>query len=365
MIRSFGRLLSQPLGYNPEHLISMEVGLPAKKYPELPDKVRFFEQFLAGVQALPGVQSAGLVHGLPLSGQNVGMSIGIPGAPPPGPGEPWDADYAQVSPGYFGTMNIPVLSGRDFNEQDRTNTAPVAVVNETFVRHFKLGTNPLGRLIAFGGVSNIEIIGVVKDTKRTGLANAQRGEVYRTYQQQCWGFMSLVVRTQRDPAEINRAIRTQLDGIDKDQPIGHVRTMTQLVAASVGQRRLSVQLVSGFASVALLLAAIGLYGVLAYNVAQRRQELGIRIALGAQHSEVLSLVLRQGMKLVLIGVGIGILAAFVLTRVMRGLLYEVEPRDPLTFAGISLMLVSVALLACWIPARRASKIEPMEALRVE
>src|SRR5437773_11046489 len=159
-------------------------------------------------------------------------------------------------------MNIPVLQGRDFNETDRTNTLPVTVVNETFVRNFKLGTNVLGCLISFGGVKNIEIIGVVKDTKRTGLAGVQRGEVFRTYQQQCWGFMSLVIRTQRDPAEITRAIRAELDTIDKDQPIENIRTMTQLVASSVAQKRLSVQLLAGFSGVALFLAAIGLYGVL-------------------------------------------------------------------------------------------------------
>jgi putative ABC transport system permease protein len=191
MIRSFGRLVSQELGYNPEHVVSLDMGLPGKKYPTLGDQARFFERLKAKVDTLPGVQSVGLVRGLPLSGQNVGMSIGIQGAPPPAPGEPWDADYAQVSPGYFRTMNIPLLQGRDFTGEDRTNTLPVTVVNEAFVKNFKLDTNVLGRLISFGGVKNIEIIGVVKDTKRTGLAGVQRGEVFRTYQQQCWGFMSL------------------------------------------------------------------------------------------------------------------------------------------------------------------------------
>src|SRR2546428_3155592 len=264
---------------------------------------------------LPGVQSVGLVRGLPLSGQNVGMSIGIQGAPPPAPGEPWDADYAQVSPGYFRTMSVSLLEGRDFTEQDRTNTVPVTVVNETFVKNFKLGTNVLGRLISFGGVKDIEIIGVVKDTKRSSLAGIQRAEVYRTYQQQCWGFMSLVVRTQRDPAEITRVVIAELDTLDKDQPIENVRTMTQLVASSVGQRRLSVQLLAGFSGVALLLAAIGLFGVLAYNVAQRRQEIGIRMALGAQRLDVLSLVIGQGVRLTLIGLGIGVVAGLGLTRV--------------------------------------------------
>src|SRR5205823_5269124 len=288
------------------------------------DQARFFEGLKAKVETLPGVQSAGLVRGLPLSGQNVGMSIGIQGAPPPAPGEPWDADYAQVSPGYFRTMNIPLLQGRDFDERDRTNTVPVTIVNETFVKEFKLGTNVLGRLISFGGVNQIEIIGVVKDIKRTGLAIPLRGEAYRAYQQQCCGFMSLVVRTQSDPAEITHAVRVELDTIDKDQPIENVRTMTQLVASSVGQRRLSVQLLAGFCGVALLLAAIGLYGLLAFNVTQRTQEIGIRMALGAQRRDVLGLVVGQGMRLALLGVGIGLAAALALSRVLQTLLFEVK-----------------------------------------
>jgi len=365
MIRSFGRLVSQELGYNPEHVVTLDMGLPWKKYSTLADQARFFERLKAQVETLPGVQSVGLVRGLPLSGQNVGMSIGVPGAPPPAPGEPWDADYAQVSPGYFRTMNIPLLQGRDFNETDRTNTVPVTVVNERFVKNFKLGTNVLGRLISFGGVKNIEIIGVVKDTKRTGLADVQRGEVFRTYQQQCWGFMSLVVRTQRDPAEIIRVVRAELDTLDKDQPIENVRTMTQLVASSVGQRRLSVQLLAGFSGVALLLAAIGLYGLLAFNVTQRTQEIGIRMALGAQRGDVLGLVVGQGMRLGLLGVGIGLAAAMALSRVLQTLLYDVKPTDPLTFTAVSLALIAVALLACWLPARRAAKVDPMEALRYQ
>ena len=341
------------------------MGLPGKKYPTLADQARFFERLKAQVETLPGVQSVGLVRGLPLSGQNVGMSIGIQGAPPPAPGEPWDADYAQVSPGYFRTMSVPLLQGRDFTEQDRTNTVPVTVVNGTFVKNFKLGTNVLGRLISFGGVKNIEIIGVVKDTKRTGLADVQRGEVFRTYQQQCWGFMSLVVRTQRDPAEIIRVVRAELDTLDKDQPIENVRTMTQLVASSVGQRRLSVQLLAGFSGVALLLAAIGLYGLLAFNVTQRTQEIGIRMALGAQRRDVLGLVVCQGMRLALLGVGIGLAAALALSRVLQTLLFDVKPTDPLTFTAVSLALIAVALLACWLPARRAAKVDPIEALRCE
>ncbi len=365
MMRSFSRLVSQPLGYNPEQVLSVDLGLPWRKYPTLADQARFFERLKRQAEALPGVQSVGLVRGLPLSGQNTGMSIGIPGAPPPAPGEAWDADYAQVSPGYFRTMNIPLLQGRDFNEQDRTNTVPVTLVNETFVKNFKLGTNVLGRPVDFGGFKNIEIIGVVKDTKRTGLAGLQRPAVYRTYQQQCWGFMSLVVRTQRDPADMARALRAELDTLDKDQPMENVRTLTQLVASSVADRRLPVGLLGVFAAVALLLAALGLYGVLAFNVAQRTREIGIRLALGARRHDVLVLIVGHGMRLALVGVGLGLAGALALSRVLQTLLFEVKPTDPLTFIIVSFALLAVALLACWLPANRAGRVDPIEALRYE
>ena len=181
----------------------------------------------------------------------------------------------------------------------------------------------------------------------------------------CWGYMSIVVRTQRDQTEVTRAIRAELDRLDKDVPLENLRTMTQLVAASVAQRRLSVQLFGGFAGVALLLAGIGLYGVLAYNVTQRTQEIGIRIALGAKQRDVVSLVIGQGMRMALMGVVVGMVAALGLTRVMRSLLYEVQPTDPITFVGVPILLGAIALLACWLPARRATKVDPIEALRYE
>ena len=261
----------------------------------------------------------------------------------------------------FSVVNAILLRPLPFKDPER-----LVMVFETFVKNFKLGTNVLHHLIGMGGdPDNIQVIGVVKDVKPTGLANAPRAEVYRTYQQQCWGFMSLVVRTQRDPGEISRAIRAELDTVDKDQPIDNVRTMTQLVASSVGQRRLSVQLLAAFSGVALLLAAMGLYGVLAYNVTQRRQEIGIRMALGAHGPDVLSLVIGQGVRLTLVGLGIGVMAALGLTRVLTKLLYEVKATDPATFVGVSLILLLEALMACWLPARRAARVDPMEALRYE
>jgi putative ABC transport system permease protein len=366
MIRSFGRLLAQDLGFVPEHVITMGLDLPGKNYPSHTAETRFYDALLARARALPGVQSAALVSGPPLGENQNHLSVLIRGAPPPKPGEAVAAGYTQASPGYFATLKIPLLQGRDFAEQDWTNTTPVVIVDETFVRKFHLGTNVLGRRIYIGdGTDNAEIIGVVKDIKRTGLADAPRGEMYRTYRQACWGSMDLVVRTQRDPTDITRAIRAELDGIDKDQPFDKVRTLTELVEANVAQRRLSVQLLGSFAGVAMLLAAIGLYGVLAYNVTQRTQEIGIRMALGAQRRNVLGLVLRQGMALVALGIALGLAGAFALTRVMRSLLFGIEPTDPLTFCLIPLLLAGVAFLACWLPARRATKVDPMEALRHE
>src|SRR6185369_10748695 len=294
-----------------------------------------------------------------------GQDIELVGAPPLKPGELLTADYGQVSPGYFAAMNIPLLQGRDFSDRDTTNAPLVLIVNESFIRQFNLGTNVLGRRLKVSDSSQreSEIIGVVKDVKGNDLAAPSRGAMYRTYKQICRGKMALVIRTQRDPSDVTRAVRAELDQLDKDLPIENVRTMTQLVESSVSQRKLSVRLLSGFAGIALLLAAIGLYGVLAYTVTQRTREIGVRTALGAQQRDVLGLVLGQGMRLTLAGLVVGLAGAFALTRVLQHLLFEIKPTDPLTFAIIPVMLAAVALLACWLPARRAARIDPMEALR--
>jgi putative ABC transport system permease protein len=366
MIRSFGRLLTQNFGFNPEQIVTMNINLPGKRYPQPSDRQRLFDQLLARARALPGMKASAGVLGLPLSGWEEGQDIEIVGAPPLKPGELLTADYAQVSPGYFAAMNIPLLQGRDFTERDTTHAPLVLVVNESFIRQFKLGTNVLGRRLKVSESSGeSEIIGVVKDVKANDLAAPPPGAMYRSYKQVCWGRMTLVFRTQRDPLDLTRAVRAELDQMDKDLPLENVRTMNQLVESSVAQRKLTVRLLSGFAGVALLLAAVGLYGVLAYTVRQRAREIGIRAALGAQRADVIGLVLRQGMTLTGIGMLIGLAGAFALTQLIRKLLFGVAPTDPLTFATIPLLLAAVALLACWVPARRAANVDPMEALRYE
>jgi putative ABC transport system permease protein len=360
-------LLTQDFGFDPEQLVTLNLHLPRQRYPQESDSRRFFDQLLPRIHALPGVQAAGAVFGLPLSGSIEGQDLELIGAPPLKPGELLTADYAQVSPGYFATMRIPLLYGRDFSERDTANTPLALIVNESFIRQFGLGTNVLGRRLKISDSSQreSEIIGVVRDSKGNGLAPPPRGAMYRSYQQFCRGQMSLVIRTQRDLLDITRAVRAELDNLDKDLPLENVRMMTQLVESSVAERKLSVRLLGGFAGVALLLAAIGLYGVLAYAIAQRTREMGIRTALGAQRGDVIGLVLRQGMKLAGLGVLIGLLGASVLTNFIRSLLYGVGPADPLTFAVIPVLFLGVALLACWLPARRAASVHPMVALRYE
>ncbi|MCI0536701.1 MAG: ABC transporter permease [Verrucomicrobiales bacterium] len=368
MIRSFSKLLTQKTGFNPEQVVTMNFNLPRRKYSGPGQSQQFFDRWLASVRALPGVQAAGGALGLPLGGWGSNQILEVVGAPTPAPGEPVSAGYSQVSPGYFAAMNIPLLQGRDFDERDTTNTTPVLIVDETFVRKFKLGTNVLGRRIKNSDTDRdqvSEIIGVVQDVKRDNLAKPPTGEMYRSYKQVCWGQMTLAIRTPRETAELTRAVRAALDQLDKDLPIENVRTLTELVASSVAQRKLSAQLLSGFAVAALLLAGIGLYGVLAYTVTQRTREIGIRAALGAQRRDVLRLVVGQGMRLALAGLVLGLAGAFVLTRSLQHLLFETEPTDPLTFVTVPLLLVIVAVLACVLPARRAAGVNPMEALRCE
>jgi len=366
LLRSFARLLEQNPGYVPEQLVTTALNLPRLTYPELADRLRVLDPFLAATREIPGVQSAAYAYGVPLTKVYSNLGVTVRGAPPPAPGATVSAGYSQVSPGYFATLKIPFVEGRDFTDFDGTNSARVVIVNQQFAKDFKLGDRILGRHIDIGdGATNAEIVGVVGDLKRQSLAGEMKAEVYVPYRQKCWGYLTLAVRTQRDSADVMRAIRGELDRFDRDLPLDEVRTMTQLVSADVAERKLAVRMLGGFAGCALLLSALGLYGVLAYTVSQRTREIGIRLALGAQRREVLGLVIAHGMRLTALGVVIGLGGAFLVTRILDRLLYEIKPSDPVTFAAVSITLAVVALAACWLPARRAARVDPMVALRTE
>jgi putative ABC transport system permease protein len=272
-----------------------------------------------------------------------------------------------VSPGYLQALGIPLLSGRPFDEQDKADAPPVVIVNETFARHYWPNGEAVGKRIRTGDEKNPwrTVVGVVADVKQYGLDTPSTLQLYLPHQQSPSQQMVLVVRTKGDPLSQVAAVRNEVWAVDKDQPVYNIRTMEQLMSKSVAQRRFNMLLLGIFAAVAMALAAIGLYGVMAYAVTQRTHEIGIRMALGAQARDVLKMVVGQGMILTLAGVGIGLVAAFALTRVISSLLFGVSATDPVTFGSIALLLTVVAFLACYIPARKAAKVDPMVALRYE
>ncbi|HSB12386.1 MAG TPA: ABC transporter permease [Blastocatellia bacterium] len=367
MIRSFVRLLNVDTGLDSNNVLTVDVGLPRGKFTGQ-QQVAFFQQTIERLQNLPGVESAGAVYPLPLSGAEEGMGFGIEGRQAP-TGEAFNAGPRWVSPDYFKAMRISVVAGREFTDRDTSDAPRVVVINEAMSRRYWLDEDPLGKRIAFDGTNAgpnwRQIIGVVRDVRHTSLDSAPKPEIYIPFPQFPSFFMTLVVRTTGDPLSLVGAIRGEVLAIDKNQPISNVHTMEQLVSDSVAQRRFNMLLLGVFGAVALVLSAVGIYGVMSYSVAQRTHELGVRMALGAQTSNLVALVVRQGMVLALFGVGVGLAAAFALTRLMSSLLYGVSTTDPLTYSLIGLLLAGVALLACYLPARRATKVDPMVALRYE
>ena len=368
MIRSFARLQSVDPGFDANNLLTVKLLLPASKYGEDPPCKAFFKQLTERVEGLPGVRSVGAVSYLPIAGLGAATRFVIEGRPPLPPGEELVGDVRVVDGGYFGTMRIPLLRGRTFSERELTDESHVVVINETMARDYFPGEDPIGKRVTISMKDeNVpsEIIGVVRDARYVGLDTAVRPMTYWPYPELVYSGMTLVVRTEGEPLALAEAVRREVLAIDKDQPTADVRTMEAWVSDSVSKARFSTMLLGIFAGVALLLAAVGIFGVMSYAVSERTHEIGLRMALGAQTSDVLALVVRQGMVLALIGVGIGLGAAFGLTRVLASLLYGVSATDPLTFAAIAVLLASVALLACYLPARRAAKVDPMVALRYE
>jgi len=368
MIESFRHLREVPLGFDADNVFTMSLSLPEVKYPGEQQRADFFEQLVERVQTLPGVESAAVANYLPLSGHWGSVGFTIEGRPALAAGDYLVANVCTVNPSYFGAMKIPVIDGRGFSAADRLKARPVVTINRTMARRFWPNENPIGKRLNLGTAETpefCEIIGVVGDVKHFGPDAESRPQIYISHLQSPAKWMSLIVRTARNPLSLVAEARAQLRAIDPAQPVYDIQTLDTLVSQSIAPRRFAMLLLATFAMVALLLGAIGIYGVISYGVSKRTHEIGIRMALGARRHDVLGLVVRRGMKLALIGVGAGLAGALAASRVLQSLLFEVQPFDPLVFLLVTLTLTAVALLACWLPARRASKVDPMEALRHE
>ena len=362
------RVLSVNPGFNPDHLLTLQVFLSPVKYPERDSKSAItLHEMLENIRALPGVRSAGLVNALPITG-GPSTEFVIEGRPTPRLGEEPGADIRVADPQYFSTMGIPLVAGRVFTEHDNAASARVVLINQTLARTFWPNENPLGQRITmkdWGPPLTGEIVGVVGDVKTNGLDEQVSSMIYWSYYQFGLVFNSVVVRTQSDPLLMVSAVKSGIWSVDKNQPVSEIQTMDQVLSQSLARRRLYVVLLGVFAGVALLLAAAGIYGVVSYTVTQRTREMGIRVALGAERVDILRIILLQAGKLALAGELVGILVALAVTRLMTSMLFGITAVDPLTFAGVVVLLSTVAFAACYIPARRAMRVDPMVALRYE
>ncbi len=370
LIESFARLHSVDPGLQPANLLTMKIALPLARYDTGPKRAAFFNELAPRVEAMPGVRAAAVALSLPTT-VLLGTNIQVEGQPLVEPRQQPMSTLQSITPGYFHTMGIPVRRGREFTARENTpGGPPVVIINESFARRFwpayPRGQDPIGRHISEGAdkIGGLEIMGIVADVRERGLAFDATPAFYVPCVVHPPQTAYLAVRTEGDPRRFIHTIRSQVLAMDRDQPISDVRTMEEVLEASMGQRRLTMALLGLFAGVALVLAVVGIYGVIAYSVALRTQELGIRRALGAGYGDILRLVLGQALGLALAGVILGIGGAFALTRVMTGLLFHVSPTDPATFVGIALLFLFVALAAGYLPARRAARIDPMAALRV-
>jgi putative ABC transport system permease protein len=334
--------------------------LPKTKYPDAGKQTLFFQQLIERIKSTPVVESAGGTSNLPLSGTDMVFMASVED-------HTFPASFRAVSEDYFRTMRIPLLKGRWFDDHDTAESQPVVMINETMARQLAPNNEEvLGKRIKHGFKRPVaEVVGVIGDVKYAGLDQQTKPEMYVPFAQRSWPFMRIVARTKSDPSLVVGAIREALKAIDKDQPIDKVTTMSSVVSRSIGARRFYMQLLGMFAALAFILAAVGIYGVVSYSVAQRTREIGIRVALGAQSRDVLGLVVKEALRLTVLGVILGLAGAFAATRILRSLLFEVTPTDPATFICLSLLLTLVALLASYIPARRATKVDPLLALRWE
>ncbi|HEU4390430.1 MAG TPA: FtsX-like permease family protein, partial [Blastocatellia bacterium] len=365
LIRSFFELRQVRPGFDPENVLTLRIDLARQKYSPPGRSASFFDELESRVANLPGVEAVGMVSELPLSGQPNDMPFTVEGRPPVTIDQAFDADYRRVNKDYFTAMRIPVLRGRPFTEQDVRQSAKVLLVSDLFARQVFPDEEAIGKrlIFAIGPTDPWEIIGIVEDVRHRGIEVAPFATMYLPSRD--IGRTNLVIRTKDKPAGIAPLVRLAVQAMDSDQPVASVRTMDDWVYSAAAAPRYRTTLLALFATMALVLAAVGIYGVVSYTVSQRTHEVGVRVALGARRSDVLKLIVGRGMALVAAGVAAGIAAGFGLTRLMSAFLFGVSPSDPLTFAAVAVSLLAVALVACYVPALRATRVDPMKALRFE
>jgi len=367
MMRSFARLQSVDPGFDPDGVLTGRVQLAGERFRSPAAATAFFDQLLERVERVPGVESAGAINWLPFGGDGSSTSYWIEGRPIPPPTSEFVADVRAVDPRYFRAMRIRVKRGEPFDVRANTESPKQVVVNEAFVRAHFPTSNPIGEhvLMPWGDTLRGEIVGVVADTKHAGLDSVAAPMIYWALKQFPSNLMTLVVRTKGDPMRLAPAIAREVHALDANQPFADPKPLDAYLSQSVAQRRFSMTLLGVFSGLALVLAALGIYGVLAYSVAQRTREIGVRMALGARHSTVATMVVREALGVVGVGLLVGVAGAIALTRVLATLLYDISPTDPLTFAGVTLALGAVAVTASYFPARRAARVDPIVALRQE
>src|SRR5437879_5279261 len=370
MTKGLARLINREQNVQPDTLLTLRINLPASKYGDSRKAVDFYSQLLARVTNLPGVASAAIANVIPHSGTNAAITaFKREGTPEVEPGEQNLCEYASISPGYMRTVRIALRQGRGFIDSDGANAPAVALISERLARRFWPGEDPLGKRVSIGRASSfgpgMTIVGVVADVVQNSFDREARFVIYVPYAQDPLTNMHLAVRTYGDPSAVVNAIEAQVQGLDREQPVYQVKTLGRLMDDQVTGLRYIAVLMSIFGGLALLLASVGVYGVMSYAVSERTREIGVRIALGARKRDVLALVVGRGMLIALAGVSTGLAGAFALARVLSGLIFGISSTDAPTFAGVALLLTVVTLVASYVPARRATRVDPITALRYE
>jgi putative ABC transport system permease protein len=372
MIRGFGLLANVNPGFDPENVLTGQISMTRAVYQNPEERIRYVHQTLERLRALPNVESAAFVAPMPFSGGNVGSDFRIVGRPKPEPGQEPDANNRSVTPDYFQAIRIPLLKGRYFTEQDQRGEVGAAIINETLAARYFPNEDPLGKRISHIGANQNdgdpeqwEIVGIIGDVRHSSLIKPPNPELYLPFQQNSWSWGNFFVRTTSDPTSLTRRFTDEVQSGDRTVPVTKVQTLTNAISNTVAEARFYTFLFALFGATGLILTLTGIYSVVSYTVSQRTPEIGIRLALGANKTDVLKLVLKQGLAVTTLGLAIGLGAALVLTQLMEKLLFGVGTRDPLTFGVIAALLLTVALIACYVPARRATKVDPLMALRYE